>query len=120
MEGVIRVLDQPASPNCAWSDASLDPSSSTAPWRIYNIGNNSPVRLIDFITALESSLNIKANLKMLPLQAGDMPETYADITDLIEKFDYRPTTSLHVGIDQFVRWYRSYFVNATSQFSLTK
>ena len=80
-----------------------------APWRVYNIGNNNPVELMDFIDALEKALGKKADMDMLPLQPGDVPDTYADVTDLVEQFYYKPTTSVDLGIANFVAWYREYF-----------
>jgi UDP-glucuronate 4-epimerase len=109
VEGVVRALDRPAPPNHAWSGAQPDPGSSKAPWRVYNIGNNSPVELMDYIAALESALDRKAEMEMLPLQLGDVPDTCADVTDLVEQFDYRPTTPVADGVANFVAWYRDYF-----------
>lgn len=109
VEGVIRVLDQPARPNLTWSGAEPDSGSSTAPWRVYNIGNNSPVELMDYIAALEKALGRKANVDMLPIQPGDVPDTYADITDLVTQFRYKPTTSVDQGVAKFVTWYCQYF-----------
>ena len=109
VEGVIRVLDQPAQPNPAWSGAEPDSGTSQAPWRVYNIGNNSPVELMDYIAALEKALGKKAVMDMLPLQPGDVPDTYADVTDLVEQFHYKPATPLDQGVANFVAWYRNYF-----------
>jgi UDP-glucuronate 4-epimerase len=109
VEGVIRVLDKPAQPNPDWSGASPDPGSSAAPWRVYNIGNNSPVELMDYIAALEKALGRKADMEMLPLQPGDVPDTYADVTDLVEQFGYKPATPVEQGVANFVAWYRDYF-----------
>jgi UDP-glucuronate 4-epimerase len=109
VEGVIRILDRPASPNLVWSGAKPDPGSSSAPWRVYNIGNNSPVELMDFIATLENALGKNAEMEMLPLQPGDVPDTYADITDLVEQFGWKPATSLEQGVSNFVDWYREYF-----------
>jgi UDP-glucuronate 4-epimerase len=109
IEGVIRVLDRPAQANPEWNGDTPDPGTSNAPWRVYNIGNNAPVNLMDYIAALESALNTKAQMKMLPLQVGDVPDTYADVTDLVEQFNYKPSTSVRHGIAQFVAWYRSYY-----------
>ena len=109
VEGVIRVLDRPAPPNPAWSGARPDPATSAAPWRVYNIGNNSPVELMDYIAALESALGKKADMEMLPLQPGDVPDTYADMTDLVDQFDYKPATPVAQGVANFVAWYRDYF-----------
>ncbi len=109
VEGVLRVLDQPAQPNPNWSGAEPDSGTSMAPWRVYNIGNNSPVELMHYITALEKALGKKANMDMLPLQPGDVPDTYADVTDLVEQFHYKPATPVEQGIANFVVWYRNYF-----------
>ena len=115
VEGVVRVLDQPAQSNLVWNGAKPDPGSSTAPWRVYNIGNSSPVELMDYIKALEKSLGRKAAIDLLPLQPGDMPDTYADITDLVEEFDYKPSTSIGKGVAKFVDWYRDGFLCLPSE-----
>jgi len=109
VEGVIRVLDRPAQPNPAWSGDAPDPGSSRAPWRVYNIGNNHPVELMDYIAALEKALGRKAEMELLPLQPGDVPDTYADVTDLARDFGYRPATPVEQGVANFVAWYRNYF-----------
>ena len=109
VEGVIRVLDQPAAANPAWQGNAPDPGTSTAPWRVYNIGNNQPVELMDYIAALEKGLGKSAEKQLLPLQAGDMPDTYADVVDLVEQFHYRPATTVEEGIKLFVAWYRNEF-----------
>lgn len=109
VEGIIRVLDYPASPNPNWNGTHPDSGSSKAPWRIYNIGNNSPVELIEYIGLLERALGKSAEIELLPLQLGDVPETYADVTDLFKQFGYRPSTSVESGIQNFVNWYRDYF-----------
>ncbi|MDR2614471.1 MAG: NAD-dependent epimerase [Candidatus Accumulibacter sp.] len=109
VEGIIRVLDRPAPPNPAWSGASPDPGSSTAPWRVYNIGSHRPVELLDYIAALEKALGKKANMELLPLQPGDVPDTYADVDDLARDFQYQPNTPVEEGIRRFVAWYRDYF-----------
>jgi len=109
VEGVIRVLDQPARPNPNWCGAEPDSGTSMAPWRVYNIGNNSPVELMDYIAALEKALGKKADMDMLPLQPGDVPDTYADVTDLVEQFHYKPATPVDQGVANFVAWYRNYF-----------
>lgn len=109
VEGVIRIIDQPAQPNPNWSGSLPDASSSKDPWRIYNIGNNRPVELIDYIAALEKALGKKAKIQLLPLQPGDMPDTYADITDLAEQFSYKPSTLVESGVSNFADWYRTYF-----------
>jgi UDP-glucuronate 4-epimerase len=109
VEGIVRVLDRPAVPNPKWDSGSPDPGTSRAPWRVYNIGNNSPVWLTDYIAAIEKALGKKAKMEFLPLQAGDVPDTYADVSDLAEQFDYRPSTTVEDGIARFVAWYRDYF-----------
>ena len=109
VEGVMRVLDRPAPPNPEWSGTQPDPGTSTAPWRIYNIGNNSPVELMDYIAALETALGKTAVMDLLPLQPGDVPDTYADVDDLVRDFDYKPTTPVAQGITNFVKWYRNYY-----------
>jgi UDP-glucuronate 4-epimerase len=109
VEGVIRVLDKPAEPNPHWSGAKPDPGTSSAPWRVYNIGNNSPVELLDYIAAIEKALGKTAEKRLLPLQAGDVPDTYADVADLVEQFDYKPATPVETGVGNFVSWYRDYF-----------
>ncbi len=109
VEGIMRILDRPAFGNVEWNSDKPDPGTSKAPWRVYNIGNNSPVQLMDFISALESVLGRKANVEMLPLQAGDVPDTYADVQDLVDEFGYRPQTTVQEGVSRFVAWYRDYF-----------
>jgi UDP-glucuronate 4-epimerase len=109
IEGVIRVLDRPAPINLNWDSANPDPSSSKAPWRVYNIGNNRPVELINYINALEKALGKTAKKEFLPLQAGDVPDTFANVDELILQFHYKPTMNVEEGIARFVRWYRDYF-----------
>jgi UDP-glucuronate 4-epimerase len=110
VEGVIRVLDRPAQPDTAWASDQPDPSSSSAPYRLYNIGNHQPVELLRFIEVLEAALGKKADKKLLPLQAGDVPATYADVADLTRDVGFKPATPLEVGIKRFVEWYREYYV----------
>lgn len=109
VEGVIRVLDRPPVADPDWSAVKPDPGSSFAPWRVYNIGNNSPVQLMDFIAAIEGALGRKAVVEMLPLQPGDVPDTYADVSDLVAELDYKPGTPVDRGVAEFVDWYRAYF-----------
>jgi len=109
VEGIILTLDNPATHNSLWDSEKPDPGSSNAPWRVYNIGNNKPVELMDYIAALEKALGKKAEKEFLPLQAGDVPETYANVDDLVEQFKYKPNTSIEDGINSFVSWYRDYF-----------
>lgn len=106
--GVMRIIDQPAKPNTDWSAEHPDPASSLAPYRLYNIGNHNPVKLTDFIVALEKALGIQAQQNRLPMQAGDVPVTYADSSLLAADLDYQPNTPLDQGIAAFVAWYREW------------
>ncbi|MBE9467742.1 MAG: NAD-dependent epimerase [Bacteroidetes bacterium] len=105
VEGVIRVLDNPPKNN----NISASSKSHTAKYKIYNIGNSSPVKLIDFIKEIEKALHKKAKINMMEMQAGDVEKTYADITELINDFDYKPNTSIEFGIKKFVEWYKSFY-----------
>jgi UDP-glucuronate 4-epimerase len=109
VEGIIRTLDRPASGNPQWDSAMPDPGSSLAPWRVYNIGNNQPIELMDYIAAIEKALGKTAIKELLPLQSGDVPDTYADVKDLVEQFNYQPATTVRDGIQEFVNWYRNYY-----------
>ena len=109
VEGVIRTLDRPAPANPQWDSNLPDPGTSLAPWRVYNIGNNRPVELLDYIAALEGALGTTATKQLLPLQPGDVPDTYANVDDLVEQFQYQPTTTINDGIRCFVDWYRAYY-----------
>jgi len=109
VEGVVRVLDRPAPPNSSWHSDEPDPGTSKAPWRVYNIGNNQPVELMDYIGALEKALGEKAEMNLLPLQSGDVPDTYANVDDLVEQFDYKPSIAVEEGVARFVDWYCQYF-----------
>ncbi len=109
VEGVIKTLDNPATINSNWISNQPDPASSQAPWRIYNIGNNKPVELMAYIDALEKTLGKKAKVNFLPLQPGDVPDTFADINNLKEKFNYKPSTSVVDGVSKFVEWYNSFY-----------
>jgi len=108
VEGVIRVLRKTPISNLGWDSDSPDPGSSKAPWRVYNIGNNKPVELLDYIKAIEDSLKIKAEKELLPLQPGDVPDTFADVTELINDFDFKPKTSVEQGVRNFIDWYKEY------------
>lgn len=112
VEGVIRVLDKPAKPNPDWNGQSPNSGTSHAPWRIYNIGSNNPIELKDYIGALENALDKGAKKELLPLQAGDVEGTFADIDDLIRDFDYKPATTLEDGMKKFADWYTSYSGNS--------
>lgn len=109
VEGVVRVLDQPAQPNEEWSAFSPDPATSYAPYRVFNIGNSEPVQLRDFVRALEVHLGRSAVIEKLPMQAGDVRATKADVSELERAVGFRPSTSVHEGIRQFVDWYRGYY-----------
>lgn len=109
VEGIIRILDRPASSNPEWRGDQPDPSTSKAPWRLYNIGNNRPIELMDYIAALENALGKKAVKELLPLQPGDVLDTFADVNDLVEQFHYKPTTTIEEGIKRFATWYCDYF-----------
>lgn len=109
VEGIIRILDKPATPNNDWDSQHPDPGTSLAPWRVYNIGNNQPIELMNYVETLEDTLGVKAQIELLPMQSGDVPDTYADVSDLIQNFNYRPATSVKEGIKRFVDWYRSYY-----------
>jgi UDP-glucuronate 4-epimerase len=106
---IIRILNQPSTGDSTWNGNQPDPSTSFAPWRIYNVGNSNPQELIDYISVLERALDKKAIKELLPLQIGDLPNTYADIKSLAERFDYKPETPINVGIIKFIDWYRAYF-----------
>ncbi|MBM4255200.1 MAG: NAD-dependent epimerase [Deltaproteobacteria bacterium] len=109
VEGIIRVLDTIPQPNPAWSGMKPDPGTSKAPYRIYNIGNNQPVELLEFISVLENCIGRKADKRLLPMQPGDVPETFADVDDLMRDVGFRPATPITVGIARFVEWYRNYY-----------
>jgi UDP-glucuronate 4-epimerase len=108
VEGVVRACDHVATPDPAWDSAAPDPASSRAPYRIYNIGNQSPVELLRFIGLLEENLGVKAQMNFLPLQPGDVPDTLADCSDLERAVGYRPSTPIEEGVRRFVAWYREY------------
>ena len=109
IEGVVRVIDNPAKKDASWNGKDGRVSTSSAPYKIYNIGNNNPVKLMDFIKAIEKKLGKTIEKNMMPLQAGDVPATYADVTDLVEDLDYKPETPIQEGIDNFVDWYLEFF-----------
>jgi len=109
VEGVVRTIDQPAAPNADDRDAASDPARSRAPYRIYNIGNNQPVKLMRYIQVLEQCLGLEARLELLPMQQGDVPATTADVSDLEAAVGFRPATSVETGIARFVEWYKSYY-----------
>lgn len=109
VEGVIRTLDRAATPNEAWDSGNPDPGTSRAPYRIYNIGNQQPVELMRYIEVVEACVGKKAEKNLLPLQPGDVPDTWADTGDLVADVDYRPNTPIEVGVKRFVDWYLDYY-----------
>ena len=117
VEGVIRTLDKVPAPNPSWSSEAPDPASSNAPYRLYNIGNEQAVPLLTYIEVLEQCLGKKARVEMLPLQAGDVPDTEADISDLIASVDYRPKVLVDEGVANFVRWYKDYDLSQAAHLS---
>ena len=109
VEGVKRVLDQPATPNESWDPMNPDPATSRAPYRVYNIGNNNWVELSRYIEVIEQHLGKTASKNLLPLQPGDVPDTYADVDDLVADLGYKPSTSVEDGIGRFLQWYQEYY-----------
>ena len=109
VEAISRLVDLPAEPNPDWTGNWPDPSSSSAPYKIYNIGNNSPVKLMDFIEAIEEKLGKEAKKNYLGLQAGDVPETYADVDDLYKNINFKPATDIKTGVSHFADWYLKYY-----------
>jgi UDP-glucuronate 4-epimerase len=109
VEGVVRVIDNVATPNPEWSGDTPDSASSKGPYRLYNIGNNQPVELMHYIEVLENCLGKKAEKNLLPLQPGDVPDTYADVSDLVRDVGYKPDMSVEQGVANFVKWYRDYY-----------
>lgn len=109
VEGIIRVIHKPAKSNPEWNGERPASSSSNAPWKVYNIGNNQPIELKTYIEALENALGIEAKKELLPMQPGDLPDTYAEIDDFVNEFDYKPSISINEGVSEFVSWYRNYF-----------
>lgn len=109
VEGVIRSLDNVAKPNENWDGSNPDPSTSKAPYKVYNIGAQTPVHLLKFIETLESALGIEAKKELLPMQPGDVPDTYADVSSLVEDTGYQPSTDVEAGVKAFVDWYRDFY-----------
>jgi UDP-glucuronate 4-epimerase len=109
VEGVIRTLDKVAAPNPNWDSNAPDSATSKAPYRLYNIGNNQPIDLMHYINVLQDCLGKKAEMNMLPLQPGDVPDTYADVQDLVNDVGYKPNTSVEEGIANFVKWYKDFY-----------
>ncbi len=111
VEGIVRVIDHPPQGNPNWSGKKPEPSSSIAPYKIYNIGNNNPVKLMDFIAAIEQKLGKKAKKNMMPIQQGDVPATFANVDDLVKDLGYKPNTPVTKGINNFIEWYLDYYKN---------
>lgn len=109
VEAISRLVEKPAEPNPEWSGANPDPSSSYAPYKVYNIGNNSPVRLMEFVEAIENKVGKIAKKNFMELQPGDVPETYANVEDLFNNIDFKPSTNIQDGVNNFVDWYLEYF-----------
>jgi UDP-glucuronate 4-epimerase len=112
VEGVLRILAKPASPNLPWSSEAPDPASSSSPYQIYNIGNHRPVAIEYLIDLLEQALGQTVQRNLLPMQPGDVRATYADVDDLIRDVGFKPDTPIEVGIRHFVKWYREYYQHA--------
>jgi len=110
VEGIIRTLDHNARVNVDWNGENPDPATSRAPWRVYNIGNQSPVELMDYISTLEKYLGKQTEKILLPLQPGDVPDTFADVEALVADVGYRPRTTINEGIERFVKWYQTYYI----------
>ncbi|MFC4313414.1 NAD-dependent epimerase [Steroidobacter flavus] len=108
-QGVVRAMDRPAQPNPNWNSDAPDPATSKAPYRLYNIGNNSPVELMKYIECIETNLGKKAQKNLLPLQAGDVPDTSADVDDLVQDVGYKPATPVEEGVRRFIEWYVGYY-----------
>ena len=115
VEGIKRVIDNPPKGNASWSGEKPEPSTSKAPYKIYNIGNNDPVRLMDFVAAIEEELGIEAEKIMMDIQPGDVPATYANVQDLMDDLGYKPATPIRIGIRNFLDWYREYYGVDTPQ-----
>lgn len=109
VEAITRLVEKPAKPNPTWSGDNPDPSSSYAPYKVYNIGNNSPVRLMEFVEAIENKVGKIANKNYMELQPGDVPETYANVEDLYRDIDFKPSTKIQDGVNNFVDWYLEYY-----------
>src|SRR6185503_1119738 len=109
VQGVVRLCDRVAASNPAWSSDRPDPATSSAPYRIYNIGNHSPVQLMDYIACIEKEVGKKAVMEMVPAQPGDVPETYADVDALTAATGFTPATPIEEGVKRFVAWYRDYY-----------
>jgi UDP-glucuronate 4-epimerase len=108
VESLVRLIEHPPTGNAESSTGVPDPGSSAAPWRVYNIGNNNPVELVEVVRLLEEAIGKKAHRELLPMQPGDVPATYADVDDLMREVGFKPKTPIADGINRFIDWYRSY------------
>ena len=109
IEGLVRVMDHIPEPDEGWNSDRPNPGTSRAPWRLYNIGNNQPVELIRYIEVIEQCLGATAEKTLLPMQPGDVPDTYADVSALVDEIGYRPSTPIETGVRRFVEWYREFY-----------
>jgi UDP-glucuronate 4-epimerase len=109
VEGIVRIIKKPPAPDLHWESDRPNPASSSAPYRLYNIGSNSPVQLMDYIREIEKNLGMQAKLNMMPMQDGDVKKSHADVSDLIRDFDYRPTWKIQEGVKSFISWYMDYY-----------
>jgi UDP-glucuronate 4-epimerase len=109
VEGVCRIIKKAPEPDPEWSGSTPDPASSSAPYKIYNIGSNAPIQLMDYVREIEKNLGIKAKLNLMPMQDGDVRKSHADVTDLIRDFDYTPKWNIQDGIKKFIQWYMEYY-----------
>jgi len=109
VEGVVRVIDIIPAGDSGWTGKNPDPSSSKAPYKVYNIGNNNPVKLLDFVKVIEKELGVEAEKKFLPMQAGDVYATYADVDDIVKNIGFKPSTSIEEGMKRFIEWYKRYY-----------
>lgn len=109
IEGICKVVNVPAQSNTQWDSNNPDPATSNAPYKVYNLGNNKPINLIDYINAIEKALGKKAKKNYLPLQPGDVIDTFAEMDDFVNQFDYKPSTSIEQGVSNFVTWFIKYY-----------
>ena len=109
VEGVVKVIYNPASVDSGWDASAPNPATSGAPYAVYNIGNNNPVKLMDFVHAIENAVGVSISKNFMDLQPGDVPQTYADVRLLEENFMYRPATTIDVGISKFIDWYKEFY-----------
>ena len=120
VEGIVRTLAQPATPNASWDASMPDPATSSAPYRIFNIGNSQPIELMRYVEVLEECLGKKADIQLKPMQLGDVQVTYADTTELQKAIHYKPQTPIEVGVQRFVDWYREYYITGNGDEALAR